>query len=206
MGSDKALAELRGRPLVEHSLHLLRDAGVTAAIAGARSPLSQFAPVIKDVKREAGPLAGICAAMASMPAEWAVFLSIDLPLLPSSLLTFMLRHAYIAQAPVTVAAVNGFAQSFPVVLHKAALPALQAELDAGRGGCFAAFQTASASLGMPASVLPVEMLVQAGHLAHSAYLPPAHWFLNVNAPRDQLRAECLLGRSELLPRAVCRVS
>jgi molybdopterin-guanine dinucleotide biosynthesis protein A len=206
MGSDKALAVLRARPLVEHSLDLLRGACATAAIAGARSALSQFAPVVEDVKRGAGPLAGICAAMASMPEQWAVFLSIDLPLLPSSLLSFILRHAYITQAPVTVAAVNGFAQSFPVVLHKAALPALQDELEAGRSGCYRAFQTASASLGQPISVLPVEFLVQTGELAHPANLPPAQWFLNVNDAKELRRAEGLLDRIELQPSAVCRVS
>jgi molybdopterin-guanine dinucleotide biosynthesis protein A len=197
MGADKALELFAGEPLVACAVSLLREAGLTAPIAGARSPLAAFAPVVEDSQPGKGPLGGICAALASTSAPLLVFLPVDLPLLPASLLVFLLHHARITASAVTLCSVNGFAETFPVVLRRDILPLLQSELEAGRGGCFSAFKAASASLGQPVSVLPVELLVQSGHVAHQSGLPAARWFLNVNAPEDLRRAELLYPGSGL---------
>jgi molybdopterin-guanine dinucleotide biosynthesis protein A len=192
MGRDKALALFGGRRLIEIALATLREAGVNAAIAGARSDLSGFGPVVEDSVQDEGPLAGICAAIASTGAERIVFVSVDLPLLPGSLITAMLGHARITGRGVTVASVNGFAQTFPVVLDRALLPTLERRLDSGEGGCFAAFEAAAAALGEPMSVLPVEALAQCGQVVHGGALPAAWWFLNVNSPGDLERAEAIM--------------
>lgn len=189
MGADKALVMFAGQPLAARAVSVLREAGLTASIAGARSPLAAFAPVVEDLKPDMGPLGGICAALASTTAELAVLLPVDLPLLPASLLVFLLHHARITGAAVTLCSVNGFVQSFPAVLRREILPLLQSELEAGRGGCYSAFQAAAASLGQPVSVLPVESVVQSGHIVHPENLPAARWFLNVNTPADLWRAE-----------------
>jgi molybdopterin-guanine dinucleotide biosynthesis protein A len=195
MGADKALIEFRGQPLVLHALGVLRGAGLVASIAGSRLPLNSFAPVVEDSKPGLGPLAGICAALASTAARWAVFVPVDLPMLPASLVRFLLNHARMSGRAVTLASVAGFAQTFPAVLDRAVLPGLQSELDAGRGGCFAAFQAAAAGLGQPAGVVAAELLVQAGQVAHPAGLPAARWFFNVNSAGDLRRAHAHLTRS-----------
>lgn len=192
MGSDKSLAPLAGRPLLSYALATLRQAGLTASIAGARSPLGSFAPVVEDSEEGRGPLGGICAALASTSAKTAVFVSVDLPLLPASLLAFLLHRARITEAAVTLASVNGFTQTFPVVIEKAILPQLESELDAGRGSCFAAFQSAATQMGRRLDVVPVEMLVQCGQVAHPDGLPAVRWFLNVNAPEDLRQAQAYL--------------
>lgn len=197
MGEDKALIRFAGRPLVERALEILRGAGLTASIAGARagSALQAFAPVVADAEAGLGPLSGICAAFESTEAQWAVFLPVDLPLMPAGLIAFLLDHARMTGRAVTLASVNGFAESFPAVVDRAALPALRRELDAGRGGCFAGFQAACAGLNQPMTVVAVEMAVQAGQIAHPDGFPAARWFLNVNRPEDLRRAEaCLAGR------------
>ncbi|HZP06630.1 MAG TPA: molybdenum cofactor guanylyltransferase [Terracidiphilus sp.] len=188
MGQDKATLPFAGRPLIAHALSALREAGFSASIAGARSDLRSFAPVIQDAKPGRGPLSGICAALAATAARHSVFVSVDLPLLPAALLRFLLHHARIAESAITVCSVNGFAHTFPVVIGRAALPVLETELAAGRLGCFAAFQAAATALGQPVSVVPVELLVQAGQIEHPACLPVARWFLNVNTPEDLERA------------------
>ena len=187
MGVDKALELLAGRPLVAHALDLLHQAGLPAAIAGARSPLAVFAPVVEDLQPGLGPLAGISAALASTSAPRSAFVSVDLPLLPASLLVFLVHHAKITGAAVTLCSVNGFPQTFPAVVCRSALPVLQGELKADRRGCFSAFQAAASSLNQPMTILPVEFLVQSGHIAHPHGLPPAWWFLNVNTPEDLRR-------------------
>jgi molybdenum cofactor guanylyltransferase len=204
MGRDKALLPLAGRPLIAHTLSLLADAGLPAAIAGTRPELRSFAPVIDDfesrdaglgkAKANRGPLAGICAALASVSAAHAVFLSVDQPLLPASLLAYLLHHARITASAVTVASLNGSAQTFPAVLDRAVLPALENELTAGRLGCLAAYRSAAAALGRPCCAVPVEFLLQSGQVAHPSGLPAACWFLNLNTPADLERAERSLRR------------
>ena len=189
MGTDKALVEFRGRPLVENALGILRAAGLTASIAGARADLRAFAPVVEDSTPDLGPLGGITAAMDSSAARWAVFLSVDLPLLPAPLVRVLLNHARISGRTVTLASVAGFAQTFPVVLDRAVLPMLQSELAAGRGGCFAGFQSAASGLGQAVSVVAAELLAQTGQVAHQGGLAAVQWFFNVNSAGDLRRAE-----------------
>ena len=189
MGRDKALVEFRGQPLVTHALGILRGAGLTASIAGARSSLRAFAPVVEDREPGLGPLSGICSALASSAARWAVFVSVDAPLMPASLVRYLLEHAEITGGAVTLPSVAGFTQTFPAVLDRAVLSLLQSELGAGRGGCFAAFKSAAAGLGQQVSVIATELLVQAGQVAHPEGLPAASWFFNVNSAGDLRRIE-----------------
>lgn len=189
MGEDKALVQFAGRPLVEIAVEVLGQAGLETRIAGVRSPLQAFAPVVEDSEPGRGPLGGICAALTSMTARWAVFLPVDLPLIPAVLITLLLDHAEITDAAVTVPSVNGFAQTFPAVVDRNALPALRRELDAGQGGCYSAFQAVAARLGTGMTVISVEAMVQAGHLTHPRGLTAGRWFANVNTPEDIRRTE-----------------
>jgi molybdopterin-guanine dinucleotide biosynthesis protein A len=124
-------------------------------------------------------------------SRYAVFLPVDLPLLPPSLIVFLLRHARITGSAVTVPSVSGFTQTFPAVLDRALLPALQNELDSQRYGCFSAFQAASAAAGQSVSSVAVELLAQTGEVSDQMGLPPIDWFLNLNTPDDLERAEAL---------------
>jgi len=194
MGRDKALVELAGCPLIEHALGILHEAGLTASIAGSRARLEKFAPMIEDPEPGLGPLAGICAALASAAARYSVFLSIDAPLIPSSLVAHLLHHARVTGQAVTLASVSGFAQTFPAVLDRAILPALLIELAAGRRGCYAAFETAAAAAGQIVSIVAAELLAQCGQAERKDALPPARWFLNVNTPGDLEQVRRILAR------------
>jgi molybdenum cofactor guanylyltransferase len=194
MGRDKALVELAGRPLIAYALEALRDAGLRAQIAGARSELSAFAPVVADREENAGPLSGVCAALAATQADFAVFLSVDLPLIPASLLRYLTWDAAMTGSAVTLASVNGFQQTFPAVVRCDALPVLEEELHDGRASCFAGFQSAAASTGETLRILGAESLAQSGHAAHPLGLAAARWFHNVNAPADLEMAELWLRR------------
>lgn len=195
MGRDKALVELAGRPLIVYALEALRGAGVSAQIAGARSELSAFAPVIPDREENFGPLSGVCSSLAATQDEFAVFLSVDLPLIPASLLAQLAWDTAMTGSTVTLASVNGFAQTFPAVVRRSALPALQEELHSGRAGCFAGFQAAAKHREEAPRILAVESLAQSGHVAHPLGLPAARWFHNVNAPADLELAESWLRRA-----------
>lgn len=192
MGTDKALILLGGRPLIAHALDILRGAGLSASLAGAGAGLERFAQVVADEEPDRGPLGGICSALAMTPAAQAVFLPVDMPFLPPSLILYLIGHAVVTGVPVTVTAVSGAVQPFPVVIGRATLPVLKDLLDAGRGGCLSAFEAAAAHFGQQVAVLPVEILVQCGQVVHPrGGLPAALWFLNVNTPEGFRRASAV---------------
>jgi len=189
MGTDKATVGFRGQPLVVHALRILREAGLTASIAGARSPLEDIAPLVQDREPDRGPLGGITAALASSTLRYAVFISVDMPLLPPSLIAFLLDTARGSRAAVTMTSLKGFAQTFPVVMDRAVLPHLLGELEAGRCGCFSALQSAAIALCEALVVLPAESIVLPGSAEHIGRRPVENWFLNLNSPADMERAE-----------------
>jgi molybdopterin-guanine dinucleotide biosynthesis protein A len=122
-------------------------------------------------------------------------LPVDLPLLPPTLIGFLLHSARITGRAVTVPSLAGFDQTFPVVIDRAGPPTLQAalkaELEAGSGSCYSAFQAAAASRNQPIHSVAVELLAQAGQVTHPLGLPPVRWFLNLNTPGDVEQAEAL---------------
>lgn len=188
MGTDKAQLPFHGQPLAVHALATLRQANLAPSIAGGHPSLAALAPLIED-PLGLGPLSGICAALASTTSTFSIFIPVDLPLLPPSLITYLLHHAEVTQSPITLTSVTGFPQTFPAVIHHSALPVLEKELEARRLGCFSAFQAAAATLAAPLSVVPVEFLIQCGQIAHPTSLPAAWWFLNINTPADLARAQ-----------------
>jgi molybdopterin-guanine dinucleotide biosynthesis protein A len=191
MGTDKALVQLGGELLIARAVGILRDAGLPVAIAGARSTLSEYAPTIEDAGD--GPLSGICNALASTQAQYAVFLSVDMPLIPASLIAALLDSARLTEAVVVFPSVNGFVETFPCVADRAVLPELESEAEAGNTGCRSALRAAAVRLEKPLSIVSIENLVQSGHIEHMGGLPPAYWFLNVNTPDDLARAETMIG-------------
>ena len=195
MGTDKAFVEFAGRPLVAHAVSILDAGGLKVFIAGAqseaRSRLEQYAPVIPDRKAGLGPLSGICTALASTTAGFGVFMPVDLPLLPASLVLCLLERARITGCAVTLASVNGFPETFPAVISGRTLPILERELALGRLGCLVSFMTAARELGENVATVDVEVLVQSGQVSHPYALPAVRWFLNLNAEPDLRRAASL---------------
>ncbi len=189
MGADKALVQLAGEPLIVHALCILRDAGLEPVIAGARSPLASFAPVVADSGR--GPLDGICWALRSTPLPRALFLPVDQPLVPPQLIRTLLEDAECTGAAVVVPRAAGFTETFPAVVDRDALPALTVALEAGQGGCFRAFQQAAAVLRRPFRVLPVELLAQVGRVLHPRDIPSSFWCASLNTSDDLVRAQRL---------------
>ena len=199
MGQDKALVEIRGHPLVEHALGILRRAGLTSRIAGAHADLSEFAPVIQDEPGQSGlgPLAGICASLSACESRIAVFLPVDLPLIPAGLIEYLVHHATVTGAVATAVSTAGFVQSFPVAIDRKALGHLRDRLHSGDRNCLRAFQSAATASGGFVA-LPVEMLVQPGLVRHPRGLHPWQWFLNVNSSADLKQVDYFIRATDTL--------
>jgi molybdopterin-guanine dinucleotide biosynthesis protein A len=190
MGADKALALFGGIPLIQVALETLAEAHLSACIAGSRSSLGEFAQEIPDTFPESGPLGGIHAALAGSQAEWNLFLPVDLPLMPSSLLASLLRRAQLTHAPVTVARVNGRMEPFPVILNAAIFPGIAQRIAAGDSSCYRAWQTIPTELGAKLDAIDVESLLQCGQCTpgrRRVGLPPALWFQSANTPEELAR-------------------
>lgn len=196
MGLDKSLVPFNGAPLIQHAIAIFRAVGLEPRIAGARSDLSSFAPVIEDDPAHPGlgPLSGICSALNAGSARYAVFLPVDLPLLPPGLIAYLLDRAELTGAAITAASIGGFIETFPVVVDRSATPALQTSLRSNDRKCLAAFRAAANALANPFSVLPAELLLQTGQIADPKGLPALAWFLSMNTSTDLARAEALLKR------------
>lgn len=83
MGVDKAVLRMAdGRRLWESQLGVLRAAGACEVLISAR-PEQPWVPadvtVVRDARPDAGPLAGIAAAMAQTEATHLMVLAVDLP-------------------------------------------------------------------------------------------------------------------------------
>lgn len=84
MGRDKALLPWHGRPLLEHQLDVLREAGVDEVRVSGLRPDYQG---IADATPQAGPLGGLDGIARAEPGEVDLLvIPVDMPLLQASLL------------------------------------------------------------------------------------------------------------------------
>lgn len=93
MGQDKALLQFRGRPMVEIAVEKLRSFCAAVSIVGEREDLEGVAPVVRGERPGAGPAAGIEAGLRACEQPWAMFVPVDVPLVPAELLTLWAEEA-----------------------------------------------------------------------------------------------------------------
>lgn len=102
MGRDKALLPYRGANLLSHALGVLRE--VTPDVAILCGPESRYedsgVPLVIDAVCGVGPLGGLYSALLSASIdqrEQILWLGVDLPLVPPSLLEQLLRELELAE-------------------------------------------------------------------------------------------------------------
>ncbi|HME34108.1 MAG TPA: molybdenum cofactor guanylyltransferase [Candidatus Sulfotelmatobacter sp.] len=143
MGADKAFVTLDGRTLLARALDLARSVTTDVLIVGDAAKFASFAPVVEDVFRECGPLGGIHAALRASPTELNLILAVDVPLLSSALLKYLIERArQAASATVTVAQAGGGWQPLCAVYRREFADAAEQALRAGRYRIDALFEAA----------------------------------------------------------------
>lgn len=130
MGSDKALLQLGERALVEIAVEKLRGFCAAVSIVSGREELGTFAPVVKDLRSDAGPGAGIEAGLAACSQEWAMFVPVDVPLVPGEFLHLWAEEALRARMSVSYLGVQGKQPAF-CLLRRERLATLSRLLDEG---------------------------------------------------------------------------
>ena len=133
MGSDKAFVECEGRTLLARALDLARSVTPNVRIVGSPEKFAPFAPVIEDVFRNCGPLAGIHAALLSSPSELNLMLAVDTPFLSWTFLQFLISQARNApEATVIVASFAGRSQPLSAIYRREFADAAEHALRAGQ--------------------------------------------------------------------------
>ena len=117
--------------LIEHALQKLHTVCDSVAIAGGSPELARFGRVISDERPAQGPLGGIVAALEQSAYEWNVFLAVDMPFVPETVLRGLVASAG-GHATVVLARTEGHVQPLCGVYSRRALPVLRAELGAAR--------------------------------------------------------------------------
>lgn len=82
MGGDKALLPFEGRALWERQWALLEEVGVAQKFLSARADqdwVPEGITVVRDGLTDAGPLAGIAAALSQAETTHLIVLAVDLP-------------------------------------------------------------------------------------------------------------------------------
>lgn len=131
MGRDKATLPWGPSTLLDDTLVRLRAVCSDVRILSGPEPryLDRGATVILDHVREAGPLGGIEAALASPGVAAGLFLAVDMPFVPVELLQALLEWAEDADAVVPMG--GGGAQPLCAVYRRSCLEAIRASLKAG---------------------------------------------------------------------------
>lgn len=94
MGSDKGLAELKGKTLIEHIINVLKPI-TSDIIIIANNPNYNFLgyKVYNDIIKECGPLGGIYTGLTYSNRELNIILSCDIPFVSTPLLEFLIKNS-----------------------------------------------------------------------------------------------------------------
>jgi molybdenum cofactor guanylyltransferase len=195
MGRDKARIELAGRSLLGCMLEKLEALGVRARVAGLREPVdSVTAEVIPDAHPDCGPLSGLEIALGRSEAELVLVLGVDLPLLETQFLAWMLGRAETTGATATIPQLLGEPQPLCAVYRRELIHGTTAALEAGDYKMTVAVERASPPGGIDR--FAVERVAATGAWRSRR---PLHWqFMNCNTPKELAVAEAMAEQAPIL--------
>jgi molybdopterin-guanine dinucleotide biosynthesis protein A len=206
MGRDKAAVALAGQPLLQHMLDKLRAVGLRARVAGLHTPIQYSAEhstaeaagevlsdAYPDMHPGCGPLSGMETALNKSEAPLVLIVGVDLPLLETEFLAWMLRRASTTGAMATVPRAGGKPQPLCAVYRRELLDGVTAALSAGNYKVMKAVEHAPA--GGRLDCFDVERVAATGAWRSTR---ATHWqFMNCNTPEELALAAALLAAKHL---------
>jgi molybdopterin-guanine dinucleotide biosynthesis protein A len=102
MGRSKARLVVAGQPLWRRQSQRLEQAGARPVFLVLRPGQHSLGGEreIRDRKRDAGPLAGLAAALAASPEQLIAVLAVDLPAMDPAWFVHLLRHCHAGRGAV----------------------------------------------------------------------------------------------------------
>jgi len=194
MGADKAKLQIAGRSLVERAVATLRPMCSEVFLCGSRPDLATYGPVLPDSREGAGPLTALVSALRHVSElgydAFAVTLPVDVPLLPTELLRFLLERAHRSGGWATIPVAVERPQPLCGIFSAHLAAPLEGLLHGGESKVMRALQQTCE----PEEKLDLVDLAAILTPERAAALPT--WFLNVNTA-DQIE---VAGRELLRPR------
>jgi len=132
MGQDKAFLQIGGRTLLARALEAASAVTASVRIVGDAEKFAAFGPVVEDVYRERGPLAGIHAALTSTHTDLNLIVAVDLPFLQPSFLHYLIVQGHESKALVVVPRAGGGLQPLCAAYHRRFAEVAERALRAGR--------------------------------------------------------------------------
>ena len=170
MGTDKALLELGGRPLIAHAVAKLQDICAQVSILSSNPDLAAYGPLVPDFHPGCGPISGIEAALAHSRFDWNLLLPVDVPFLPTVFLRNWAQRVIASDdRRAALFELGGKPQPGVLLIHRSIKSAITAAIERGEYKLLPALQAAAQG-----PLLHVERL-------DAAY---ASWFTNVNTPEE----------------------
>ena len=177
-GSDKALAQLAGEPVLRRMLRRLGEVAVSVRIVGAADRYPEYREkIVADRWPGQGPFGGILTALEASRESGhgrSVIVSCDMPFLTPGWLAYMVDRAAASEADVVYARSRGGDEPLCGCWRTDALPRLQAAFDEG-----------------------VRKVTEGANRVRAEVLDEAHWkrfdsggrlFWNMNTPEDYEQA------------------
>ena len=132
MGSDKALLELEGTPLIQHTKSILESVCGDVFILGQRDLYGRFGRCYEDVYPGCGPLSGIHAALVNSQTEFNLIIAVDTPFIKPEFLDYLVQRSVDSSSMVTAPCVGGQVQPLCAVFRLGFLSIAEEALKFGR--------------------------------------------------------------------------
>ena len=184
MGSDKALLPIGHGNMLQLTLDKARQLVPQPVIVGSRERYAQYGEVIEDVIPGCGPLSGIHAALNATQTDLNLILSVDMPLITSGFLRWLLGIACANSELATVPEAEGRVQPLSSVYRRAARREVEQALRTGEYKVDRLF-----------SLLPTRFIPESDWLAAGF---PSDIFRNVNTLEE---FEAVAAKSEEIQRS-----
>lgn len=134
-GSDKALAQFAGEPVLRLMLSRLGEVAVSVRIVGAADRYPEYrGKIVADRWPGQGPFGGILTALTASRGSGHgrnLIVSCDMPFLTPGWLAYLVERAAASEADVVYARSRGGDEPLCACWRTDALPLLQAAFDAG---------------------------------------------------------------------------
>jgi molybdopterin-guanine dinucleotide biosynthesis protein A len=184
LGSNKALLEVQGQPLVVRTAHKLMalsdDLIVVTNEPDLNEPLALPARLVPDEKPGQGALMGIYSGLKAARHAYMLAVACDMPFLSLPLLRYML--SLVDGLDVVIPQIDDLLEPLHAVYGKTCLPAMARLLERGQRQIIAFFHEVRVRR------------VESEEI--DAYDPEHLSFLNVNTPADWARVQDLLAKKQ----------
>jgi len=187
-GSNKALACLYNKPLIEHVADTLRNLFSSCLLVTHSPETYAFLdlPMSGDIFPDAGPLGGIHSALHRITESRAFIVGCDMPMLNPGLIRFLCGLSLTENCDIVLPWLQNGAEPLYAVYHKNALPVIEKNLRRNDRQIVKAMAELKVRKVSQAEILTV--------------VPDLNTFQNVNRPDDlavcQVKAESLSERKK----------